>query len=101
MKKLTRRNFIKGLAVAGATLSPVGKVVQLQELKCANCSAPLVITGEFSCGCEYCGARYAVTNLDEIVKAEEEPNHRWNDSDYFWDGINRYPNELENPFGDE
>ena len=81
----TRRDFLKGLAVVGAALTPGVKAVQLQELKCVNCQAPLVITGEYSCECEYCGAEYVVSNLEEAI--DPEPEDRSSDpSDYFWDG---------------
>ena len=92
MKKLGRRNFLKGLAVVGATISPVGKVVQLLELKCSNCSASLIITGAYSCECEYCGAKYAVTNLDQVLEddgwdvchCECHDSYFWDHDSYFW-----------------
>lgn len=85
-KPVSRREFLRALGVtAAAGVAKPISVIQLLELKCANCQAALAITGNNTCECGYCGAKYVVGNLDEVVGVEERVEseyHGWADDSY-------------------
>ena len=62
--------------------------IELLHLRCkSGCGAPLVITDDDLAECEYCGCRYFVTNMDEILMVqEEEPERVGEVADYFLAG---------------
>ena len=61
----------------------------ITELKCSNCGAPLAIISRQVAECEYCSARFLVSNMDEIVMdtKSEVVDDYWDDPDdmYFCD----------------
>lgn len=59
--------------------------VTLTALTCQNCGAALVIIGENTAECDYCGSVFLVSNMDDIIMETDErydPHIPYHD-DYF------------------
>jgi hypothetical protein len=62
-----------------------GREVKLVALRCLGCGGALTIAGNYLCECEYCGGKYVVSNLPDIVQAVKERKEP-PDADYFYAG---------------